>query len=341
VKDRESYQRQQMGGSMSRGGSRRGDHRRDEFSADGWNVAGGSTAPKPPAKAGDLTNFGKINKAPSLQTFGPSSVYAKKGDGKRDTPPPLSRTASSANKFSALGGSDAQVEPPATTSSSRAPSRKPSIDLGPGGSPEATTSGRKKIQLLPRSVPQEGAEVAEIDEGAEADEVAEDAEDVDSDEVAGVANESEPTMTDAQADARIEEDIKEFWNGPNIDEARHYFENLQTEHKQRLVSKLVSSALDKKENDVILVAELFSSVADGHFCSEDAFEQGLLLTVESVDDISVDVPKAYSYVARLLHGSKLPRATVESLASKIAVEGDPFVPPSQKLLKEYEKLNSD
>ena len=258
-------------------------------------------------------------------------MYAKKGDGKRDAPPPLSRTASSANKFSALGGSDAQAEPPATTSSSRAPSRKPSIDLGPGGLPEPTP-GRKKLQLLPRSVPQEDTEVAE---GTEED--ADEGDDAD-----GATIESEPpTMTDAQVDARIEEDIKEFWNSRNVDEARHYFENLRTEHKQRLVSNLVSSALERKESDVILVAELFSTVADTQLCSEEAFEQGLLPTVETVDDLSVDVPKAYSHVARLLRGSNLPQATVESLASKIIFDGDPLVPPSQKLLKVYETLNSE
>jgi translation initiation factor 4G len=62
AQEKEFYQRQI---SMSRGGSRRaGD--RNEFSnpqqvgPDGWAVAGsGSGPPRPPPKAGDLSNFGK------------------------------------------------------------------------------------------------------------------------------------------------------------------------------------------------------------------------------------------------------------------------------------------
>ncbi len=91
--------------------------------------------------------------------------------------------------------------------------------------------------------------------------------------------------------------------------------------------------MDKKEVDVILTASVFAKVADLGLCSEDAFEDGLLATVEIVDDLSIDVPKAYSFVARLLKGCKLPRSTIDSLASKIPVDGS-----TQKLFKEYDQL---
>ena len=78
---------------------------RGEFSQpvgpDGWAVAGsGSGLPRPPPKAGDLLNFGKISKTQPL-TFGPSGVFAgKKGaENKRET---ISRTNSSSNMFSML-----------------------------------------------------------------------------------------------------------------------------------------------------------------------------------------------------------------------------------------------
>jgi translation initiation factor 4G len=88
AQDKESYQRQI---SMSRGGSRCGGDR-SEFSnphqvgPDGWAVAGSrSGPPRPPPKADDLLNFGKINKTQPM-TFGPSSVFAgKKGaENKRE-----------------------------------------------------------------------------------------------------------------------------------------------------------------------------------------------------------------------------------------------------------------
>ena len=141
------------------------------------------------------------------------------------------------------------------------------------------------------------------------------------------------TMTEERADARIEEDVKELWSLRNIDEAQYYFEALSAEYRSRLVSKLVSTSLDKKEADVILTAAVFAKVADAGLCSEDAFEDGLLTTVEMVDDLAIDVPKAYSFVARLLKGSKLPQSAIHSLASKITVDGS-----SQRLLKEYDEL---
>lgn len=144
-------------------------------------------------------------------------------------------------------------------------------------------------------------------------------------------------MTAQEADARIREDIKEFWNIRNLDNAQHYFSTLPPEHRHLLVAELASSALDKKEVDVSLVAEVFSMVA-GELCPEEAFEAGLLTVVEIVDDLSVDVPRAYAFVARLLHGSQLPKTTVVELSTKIIVEGDPLTPPSARLLNLYEQL---
>lgn len=89
---------------MSRGGSRRGGDRNEypQVGPDGWAVAGGNSGPpRPPPKAGDLSNFGKISKGSGPMTFGPSSVFAGKKDAenKRES---ISRTSSSSNMFSML-----------------------------------------------------------------------------------------------------------------------------------------------------------------------------------------------------------------------------------------------
>ena len=304
---------------MSRRGSRRGGERM-EFGADGGLVAGGNASSRPPqTKAGDLSKSSTFTKTgtSTTTTFGPSKAFSKRG-GKRVNSPVLSRQTSSANMYSAFR-SEATAENPPTSSSNRARSRKQSLGLGPGGVPE--TSGRKRLILQPRTVPQES------DETAVETETVEDAE---------LTTEKETpviTMTEERADARIEEDVKELWSVRNIDEAQYYFEALSAEYRSRLVSKLVSTSLDKKEADVILTAAVFAKVADAGLCSEDAFEDGLLTTVEMVDDLAIDVPKAYSFVARLLKGSKLPQSTIHSLASKITVDGS-----SQRLLKEYDEL---
>lgn len=105
AQEKESYNRQI---SMSRGGSRRGGDRSDypQVNPDGWAVAG-SGAPRPPPKAGDLSNFGKITKGQPI-TFGPSSVFAgKKGnESKRES---ISRTSSSSNMFSMLSAQSAEA----------------------------------------------------------------------------------------------------------------------------------------------------------------------------------------------------------------------------------------
>ena len=135
--------------TMSRGGSRRGGDRRDSehVGPDGWTVAG-SSAPRPPAKAGDLSKFGNISKATPM-TFGPGSVFAGKNANKRDS---ISRQASTSNMFHALQSEGA--EPVTAPKSSRPPSRKPSVDLSAAAGGEAPPQ-RRKLVLQPRTKPLE------------------------------------------------------------------------------------------------------------------------------------------------------------------------------------------
>ena len=99
---------------MSRGGSRRGGDRGDfnnpqqqQAGPDGWAVAGsGSGPPRPPPKAGDLSNFGKISKTQPLP-FGASVLAGKKGaENKREA---ISRTNLSSNMFSLFSNQGAET----------------------------------------------------------------------------------------------------------------------------------------------------------------------------------------------------------------------------------------
>lgn len=117
--------------------------------ADRWSVAG-PTVPRPPPKAGDLSNFGKINKQQPM-TFGPSSVFAGKKEGAtRRESTTLSRTNSSSNMFSMLSGGEDPASAAAAAAKARPGSRRTSVDLGQSGTPEAPMQ-RRKLQLLPRS----------------------------------------------------------------------------------------------------------------------------------------------------------------------------------------------
>lgn len=272
---------------MSRGGSRRGGERGqfDQAGPDGWAVAGGANVPaRPPPKAGDLSNFGKINKTAPM-TFGPSSVFAGKKDTKARAES-LSRTNSSSNMFSMLSQNPELAAEGAGSKSSRPPSRKTSVDLGQSGVPEAPTQ-RKRLNLLPRSKPTE-EETAPTSNNPSDDEGSEDA-----------------TMSEADAKKKIDEDSKEFFAVRNLEEAEDYFAKLTPEHRFRLVDKLVASAIESKETDAQLVGDFFSRASSKDLCTPASFEEGFLPTAEILDDIAIDAPKAFNLMAIMMKGAGL------------------------------------
>ena len=270
---------------MSRGGSRRGGDRgggpAGEQQADGWSVAGGST-PRPPPKAGDLSNFGKINKSGPV-VMGPSSVWAgKKDSAKRDST--LTRVNSNSNMFMMLGR-DGEAMPETSSKPSRPSSRRTSVDLG---TPEPQ---RRKLQLLPRSKPVE--EENKVNGGS-----ADHSEDEGGDDVS-------PAMSEAEVDKKIAEDIKELFSIRNVDESEEYWTKLPSEHHNRLVDKMITKAIESREADGKLVADVFARAAEKNLCSISAFEEGFLPVAELLDDIAIDAPKAFQIMAIMMKGAGL------------------------------------
>jgi translation initiation factor 4G len=281
--------------SMSRGGPLGGGNRDvlDAPHPDGWSIAGQGAA-RPQPKAADLPQFGKIKEVASM-SFAPTSVFNnKKGDPKsRDSP--VSRTASSSNMFSMLQSSDAIVDPP-TLKGSRPPSRKPRVDLGVSGPPKLVPQ-RRKLQLLPRTRhvgEQSKASTPAVSEAGSDDEAAEEG-----DTLAPAA------MSEGEAKSKIDEDVKEFFGFRLLDEAESYFSSLPAEHRHRLVETLVMKSIEMKEPDVRLVGDLFVRVREKDLCRADVFEEGFNDLAELLDDLAVDIPKAWLYFAILLKGSGL------------------------------------
>ncbi|THV06205.1 hypothetical protein K435DRAFT_711730 [Dendrothele bispora CBS 962.96] len=301
--EKESYQRQM---TMSRGGSRRGADRSENqpVNADGWAVAGGN-APRAPPKAGDLSNFGKISKGGPM-TFGPSSVFAGgKKENKRES---ISRTNSSANMFQMLQNVEGGAEPAPATKGSRPPSRKPSVDLGSSGAPEAPPQ-RKKLVLAPRSKPLDqdtAPSRQESENGSDAE----------------VSEEPEQDMSEEEAKRKIKEDVKEFFGVRSLDEAEEYFSSLPSAHHHRLVDKFVSEGMERKEADAELVAKFFERAVSKKLCSSTALEDGFAGTVEFLDDIVIDVPKAPNLLAIMMKGASFDQEQRTRLASKAAENGD-------------------
>jgi translation initiation factor 4G len=72
---------------------------------DVWAVSGSGSGPRPPPKAGDISNFGEINITQPL-TFGSSSVFPGGAKNKREA---ISRINSSWDMFSMLSSQGAEA----------------------------------------------------------------------------------------------------------------------------------------------------------------------------------------------------------------------------------------
>ncbi|KAF8346025.1 armadillo-type protein [Amanita rubescens] len=97
-------------------------------------------------------------------------------------------------------------------------------------------------------------------------------------------------MNKEAADAKVKEDAKEFFNVRNLDEAEVYFNTIPSQYHHSLVNKLASSAVESKEPDAKLVADLFTRAKNKGLCSPDAFEEGLTPTAEMVEHIAIYEP---------------------------------------------------
>ncbi|KAG1824450.1 uncharacterized protein BJ212DRAFT_1261230 [Suillus subaureus] len=210
--------------------------------------------------------------------MGPSGVFAAgKKDSKRET---LSRTDSSSSIFHMLSQTP-ELAAEASTKLNRSSRLKPGVDFGHAGVPEPAVQ-RRKLQLLPRSVlaAEENATTLSEEEP-----------------------ENAPTTISKATVKKIDEDVKEFFAVRNLQEADDYFLNLSDKHRFRLVDKLVASALESKETDARLVGDFFAQAMSNGQCTLEVFEKGFMPMVECLDDIAIDAPKAFDYMAIMLRGA--------------------------------------
>ena len=113
------------------------------------------------------------------------------------------------------------------------------------------------------------------------------------------------TLTKGNSNKKIAEDIEEFFSVRNIDESEEYFTKHPSEDRHRLVERMVSMAIESEEADGKLVADAFARVAERKLCSISVFEEGFLPVAELLDDIAIDVPKAFRIMATMMKGAGL------------------------------------
>jgi len=330
VAEREAALRQAGGRDHARTG-RRDTRDPSQTGPDGW-----TTPAKQPAKAGDLSRFGKISKSTTM-AFGPSSVFSNKNE-KRESAS-VTRVSSSSNMFAALNSNEATPDAVSmgsrTANSTRPPSRKASVDF----SVSSVTDGRRKLLLQPRTQMASDAGSFRDDAGSAIGQSEQGDDDAASAATSAVQASVPAGMTTEQAKRKIKEDIKELFSLRQPAEAEGYF-SLPAEFRWLLVEELVTKAVDGKPADVKLVSDVFSVAVSKSLVDEAQFLQGFAKDMEYLEDTSTDSPNAYANVASLLKAANLSQAAIESLADKIIVEGEMAITPREKLLKKYSDLTT-
>jgi translation initiation factor 4G len=103
---------------------------------------------------------------------------------------------------------------------------------------------------------------------------------------------------------RIVENSDDFFNRCNLEEADVYFIRLPKEHRFRLVEKLIAHALSVNyEADARLVSYFFAQVASNGQCTSDIFEKGFMPMACLLDEVAINFPMAYYYMAVMLKGA--------------------------------------
>ncbi|KAG6880510.1 hypothetical protein C0993_006144, partial [Termitomyces sp. T159_Od127] len=115
---------------------------------------------------------------------------------------------------------------------------------------------------------------------------------------------------------KIEEDMKEFFAVRNLDEAEVCLASLPAAHHFRLVDKFTARAIEAKEAEAQLVAELFVRAVEKELVAPEAFEAGFLPIAEVIDDVAIDAPKAFVYFAKVVKSAGLDEERRARLAAK-------------------------
>ncbi|KAF9501374.1 ARM repeat-containing protein [Pleurotus eryngii] len=72
-----------------------------------------------------------------------------------------------------------------------------------------------------------------------------------------------------------------------------------------LVLALVLKAIESREADAILIADLFARAISKNLCTRTAFEQGFSRVAESLEDVVIDAPEAWDFVDIMVKGAGL------------------------------------
>ncbi|WVQ72365.1 hypothetical protein IAR50_001917 [Cryptococcus sp. DSM 104548] len=305
--------------SISRGGSRTGGRRDSPQQPGDWQAVPGGprVAGRPVDFAGIGRGLSSSARTSSPSFAGPTSVFSRKGGNTAIPAPPVSRSISS-NMFSAL--TDGQEN------QGSSPARRDSGDAG------ESAPQRKKLSLAPRTkpVPAEGDE----EEGE--------------DEEGGANVEFNEELSEEQAKAKIDLDMKELWGekdqggSRNPEDVVEYFTSLPQNLRHLLASRLLEDVFRlSRPKDAEVVAKSWKAALDAQAVPATVLKEALEERIVSLDDDAVDFPGAYKAVGGLIRSLSLGDDDIQNLVCKIEVYGQPRVTPQQKLEKALKEIDEE
>ncbi|GAA5983668.1 hypothetical protein JCM5350_000662 [Sporobolomyces pararoseus] len=297
-----------LGDQLSRPNSRRGQGRDfgvAQAGADGW-----TTQPQRPAKAGDLSGFGRFreNRDSSSISLGPTGAFANKQKAKTEA----TRPSTPINPFALLSGGGDEPEAAAPTSSQR-----------------------PKLQLKPRTKPLDGEEGEGEDD--EKDETAGEGEEEEDD---GAIDPNASSMSRSEAERRATNSVQEWFEIKNVSEGVASIEALPKEYRSLLITRIAEAAILKKADAVNITRDLFKETAAKDIVSHDKFLEAFEPVMKTLVDTAVDAPSAYGFTSSLLMGAGASKEEVEKLTEKMeSEEGEEEVEyGKESFWKAYDKV---
>ncbi|KAG8911481.1 hypothetical protein FRC00_006419 [Tulasnella sp. 408] len=123
-------------------------------------------------------------------------------------------------------------------------------------------------------------------------------------------------------------------NLEDVDQADQDFASFDEEEKVEVLRRLVERALRANHRTAKFIVWFLSRLSHSPNCSAEVFERSFIGSLKSLVDTSLDAPRAYDYMGRMLLASDLPPERVEQLSQYIITDGDPEE-AENKLLRAY------
>ncbi|KAG8766511.1 hypothetical protein FRC12_006823 [Ceratobasidium sp. 428] len=105
-------------------------------------------------------------------------------------------------------------------------------------------------------------------------------------------------------------------------------------YRPSFIEKPIVAAFDGGSDSVAVVEKLFRAARAQRICASKLLERGFLSAIESANNTSMDIPRTYEWLARLMHAAGLTEARAERMGERIIAVGEP--PIESKLLLAYE-----